>query len=104
MKNIVLLFVFLGAMIVYGQDTIVSKSQQSNKALGGIPAVTGKNLPCFVEQKRDGFHLDNGTVMRMPEFAKLLNNEGLGHLWDQYSSGLKSLNTGHGLLLSLIHI
>ena len=99
MKNILFLLVFSWVAVVHSQDTIVFKNYQSNKILDSIPTATVKKLPYFVEHKRDGFHFDNGTIMRMPAFAKFLNNEGLGNIWDQYSSGQKTLNTGRGLLI-----
>lgn len=99
MKNILFLLVFLWATVAHSQDTIVSKNHQSDKILGSISTATIKKLPYFVEHKRDGFHFDNGTIMRMSVFAKFLNNEGLGHIWEQYSNGQKTLNTGHGLLV-----
>lgn len=99
MKNIFFILVFLWAAVAHSQDTIVPQNKQSEKVLDSISVAALKDLPYFVEQKRDGFHFDNGTIMRMSTFARFLNNEGLGHLWEQYSSGQKTLNTGHGLLV-----
>ena len=100
MKNILFLFVFFLAVTVHGQDTTTFNDSQSDKVLNSVPALTTKNLPILIEHKRDGFHFNDGTIMRMPAFAKLLSNEGLGHVWDQYSGGLKTLNTGRGLLVA----
>jgi hypothetical protein len=99
MKNILFLLLFSGTLVAHSQDTIVSKNNQSNKVLDSISTATVKKLPYFTEHKRDGFHFDNGTIMRMPAFAKFLDSEGLGYIWDQYSSGQKTLNTGRGLLV-----
>ncbi len=96
MKNTLFLLLFSWALVTHCQDTTVLKNY---KVLDSISTATLKKLPCFVEHKRDGFHLDDGTVMRMSSFAKFLNNEGLGHLWEQYSNGQKTLNTGRGLLI-----
>jgi hypothetical protein len=98
MKNIFFSVLFLGTFVAYGQDTVVSKSQPSAKVLDSLSANALKKTPYLVEHKRSGFYFDDGSVMRMPAFAKLLTNEGLPHLWEQYSSGMQSLNAGHGFL------
>ena len=94
----ILLFIFIG----YSQDTLIIKENNPIQAtiveVKDTSVMLTKNLPYYLHRSKDGYHFDNGSILRMPAFAKFLQSNGMNHVWELYYDGYHFLKIGQGIL------
>ena len=88
----------LNSITFHDGRKIVFDDNSLNVSLDSLPILLTGNLPLYLYRSKNGYHFDNGNILRMPAFAKFLQNNGMNHVWELYYDGYHFLKIGQGVL------